>query len=66
MKKDIANRDDIDLFVNVFYTKLLCDNTINYIFTDVVKINVEKHIFLLLLIFGKAFYSTEISIIITP
>ncbi len=44
MKKDIANREDIDLLVKTFYTKLLNDNTINYIFTDVVKINVETHL----------------------
>ena len=44
MKKDIANREDIDLLVNVFYTKLLADNTINYIFTDIVKINLETHL----------------------
>ncbi len=44
MKKDIADRIDIDLFVNVFYRKLLEDNTINYIFTDVMKINLETHL----------------------
>ncbi len=44
MKKDIANREDIDLLVKTFYTKLLNDNTVNYIFTDVVKINVETHL----------------------
>ena len=44
MKKDIANREDIDLLMNVFYTKLLEDNSINYIFNDVVKINMETHL----------------------
>ena len=44
MKKDIGNREDIDLLMNVFYEKLLKDDTINYIFTDVVKINIKTHI----------------------
>jgi hemoglobin len=44
MKKDIADRKDIDLLMNVFYEKLLKDDSINYIFTDVVKINIKTHI----------------------
>ena len=44
MKKDIANRKDIDLLMNVFYARLLEDSTINYIFNDVVKINMETHL----------------------
>lgn len=44
MKKDITNREDIDLLMHSFYKKLLDDNTINYIFTDVVKIDIETHI----------------------
>ena len=37
MKKDIADRKDIDLLMSIFYEKLLKDNSINYIFTDVIK-----------------------------
>ena len=44
MKKDIDNREDIDLLMNVFYGKLLKDDSINYIFTDVIKINIKTHI----------------------
>ena len=44
MKKDIGNREDIDLLMNVFYEKLLKDDSINYIFTDVIKINIKTHI----------------------
>jgi len=44
VKKDIANRKDIDLLMNVFYARLLEDSTINYIFNDVVKINMETHL----------------------
>src|SRR5215216_2326822 len=44
MKKDITTREDIDVLMNVFYEKLLKDVTINYIFTDVVKIDIKTHI----------------------
>ncbi|MEO6455437.1 MAG: group III truncated hemoglobin, partial [Ginsengibacter sp.] len=44
MKKDIADRQDIDLLLHTFYNELLKDNTINYIFTDVVKIDMEVHL----------------------
>src|SRR5437868_12582437 len=44
MKKDIADRKDIDLLMHVFYRRLLADKTINYIFTDIAKINIEEHI----------------------
>jgi len=44
MKIDIAGREDIDLMLQVFYTKLLNDNSINYIFNDVVRINIDTHL----------------------
>ena len=44
MKKDITDREDIDRLMNVFYEKLLKDDTINYIFTDVAKIDIKTHI----------------------
>lgn len=44
MKKDIENRADIDLLMERFYSELLEDNSINYIFTDVIKINLETHL----------------------
>jgi hemoglobin len=43
MRSDIENRDDLLLFVTKFYEKLLADNSINYLFTDVAKINVDHH-----------------------
>jgi hemoglobin len=42
-KKDIENRNDVILLVDAFYRKVLSDNTIGYIFTDVAKINLEEH-----------------------
>jgi hemoglobin len=44
MKNDILNREDLFLLVTGFYKKLLKDDTINYIFTDVAKINLEHHL----------------------
>lgn len=43
MKKDIENRDDLLLLIQEFYKKLLADDTINYIFTDVAKIDLTHH-----------------------
>ncbi|OSZ81666.1 hypothetical protein CAP36_08255 [Chitinophagaceae bacterium IBVUCB2] len=43
MKKDIESRDDLLLLIKGFYKKLLADDSINYIFTDVAKINIEHH-----------------------
>ena len=44
MKKDIQNRADIELLVNTFYDKIKNDPAIWYIFTDVSKIDWEKHL----------------------
>ena len=44
MKKDIADRTDIELLMNTFYGKLLTDERIGYIFTDVAKLDLTTHI----------------------
>lgn len=44
MKKDIATREDLLLLVTKFYEKLLKDDSISYLFTDVAKINLEHHL----------------------
>lgn len=41
--KDLENRKDIELLVDTFYKKVLKDDTIGYIFNDVVKVNWDKH-----------------------
>ena len=43
IKKDIAIREDIELLMNTFYSRLLSDENINYIFTDVARINMQTH-----------------------
>ena len=42
--KDIQAQTDLYLLVDEFYKKLLSDDAINYIFTDVVKIKIEEHL----------------------
>lgn len=43
MKHDIRNREDIRLLMEKFYDKLLADESISYLFTDVAKIRLEEH-----------------------
>jgi hemoglobin len=42
--KDIASRKDIEHLVNEFYTKVRQDETLGYIFDDVMKIDWDHHI----------------------
>lgn len=44
IKNDISNRGDIELFIQSFYEKVVKDETIGMLFTDIVKINWEHHI----------------------
>ena len=43
-KTDIRDRKDLEVLMNAFYSKLLQDTTINYIFIDVAKIDIKEHI----------------------
>lgn len=44
MKSDISSRADIERMVLQFYEAVKADNTISFIFTNVVQMNWEKHI----------------------
>jgi hemoglobin len=44
MKNEISSRDDITRLMNIFYDRLLADESISYLFTDVAKINIQEHI----------------------
>lgn len=44
MKTDINDRKDIELLVNAFYDKIKTDVVIGYLFTDVARVNWEKHL----------------------
>lgn len=41
--EDIQNRHDIEKLLWDFYTRLLADPAISYMFTDVAKINLQEH-----------------------
>ena len=43
MKKDISNREDLLQLLTLFYTKLLADKSISYLFTDIAKIDLPHH-----------------------
>ena len=42
--KDIQNREDLHLVMSEFYLKLLADSKINYLFTEVAKIDLAPHL----------------------
>ena len=44
MKKDISKREDLLLLVTEFYKKLLADDSISYLFTEVAKIDLDHHL----------------------
>ena len=44
MKKDISSRLDLLELISKFYEKLLADDSINYLFTEVAKINLDHHL----------------------
>ena len=56
--KDITNRDDLYLLVDEFYKKLLSDISINYIFTDIVKVHIESHLPILVTFWSQAILGT--------
>jgi hemoglobin len=44
MKRDINNREDIDLLMREFYSEAMVDTDIGYIFTDVAKLDLDHHL----------------------
>lgn len=56
--KDIENQHDLFLLVDEFYKRLLSDDNINYIFTDVVKIKIEEHLPILVTFWSQAILGT--------
>ena len=42
--RDIENRTDIENLMTAFYTKAIDDKTIGHYFTEVVTLNLEKHL----------------------
>lgn len=44
MLKELKTRQDLAILMEKFYDKLLADESISYIFTDVAKINIREHL----------------------
>ena len=55
---DIKTQEDLHLLVADFYKKLLIDNRISYIFTDVVKIKLEEHLPILVTFWSQVILGT--------
>ena len=55
---DIQNKEDLYLLVDEFYKKLLADDRISYIFTEVVKIKIEEHLPILVTFWSQAILGT--------
>lgn len=44
MKKDITTRQDIEQLVNGFYKKIKVDDSIGFFFTEVARVNWDRHL----------------------
>ncbi len=44
MKLDISNREDLMNLMKAFYTKALVDESIGHFFTQVIQLDMEKHL----------------------
>jgi hemoglobin len=55
---DIQTQSDLYLLVDAFYKKLLSDDKISYLFTEVVKIKLEEHLPILVTFWSQAILGT--------
>lgn len=55
---DIQTQDDLYLLVDEFYQKLLADDAISYIFTEVVRIKILEHLPILVTFWSQAILGT--------
>lgn len=55
---DIQNQKDLYFLVDEFYKKLLSDDAISYIFTDIVKIKIEEHLPILVTFWSQSILGT--------
>lgn len=56
--EDIENKQDLALLMEVFYSKMLKDKTVGYIFTDVAQLNLQHHLPLLTDFWNNAIFHT--------
>ncbi|WP_396166289.1 group III truncated hemoglobin [Flavobacterium sp.] len=55
---DILTQEDLYKIVDDFYKKLLSDDAISYIFTDVVKVKLEEHLPILVTFWSQSILGT--------
>ena len=60
MKKDISNREDLLNLLTVFYKKLLADESINYLFTDIAKIDLHHHLDILVNFWDSVLFQNDV------
>lgn len=56
--RDISNRDDLLQLMEAFYSKMMKDEQIGYIFTDVAQLDLSKHLPLLADFWNNALFHT--------
>jgi len=59
MKRDIASREDLLQLVSTFYEKLLADDSINYLFTDIARIDLAHHLPLLVDFWDSVLFQSD-------
>lgn len=59
MKRDIQNREDIELIIDKFYKKVLKDPVIAVYFTEVIPVDWEKHTPLMVNFWENILFFTE-------
>ena len=60
MKKDISNREDLLKLLTLFYNKLLGDNSISYLFTDIAKIDLPHHLDILVNFWDSVLFQNDV------
>ncbi|MGB0887625.1 MAG: group III truncated hemoglobin [Vicingaceae bacterium] len=56
--KDIKNKEDLLFLMEAFYSKMLADKEVGYIFTEVAQLNLEHHLPLLADFWNNALFHT--------
>ena len=60
MKKDITGREDLLKLLTRLYEKLLADSSINYLFTDVAKIDLPHHLDILVNFWDSVLFQHDV------
>lgn len=58
-KTELQSRKDLLRLMQVFYKKLLADDSISYFFTDIAKINLDHHLTVLVDFWDSVLFQTD-------